>query len=87
MRDSHFFDNWEKVLQKGRKHYALSNGIKYGVFLTIFINFIRTRRGYTFEQVFLRSGILLDLLILVVFGIFIFATFMWWLNNYFYNKR
>lgn len=87
MKDSQFFNNWERVLQKGRRYYALSNGVKYGIFLTIFINFIRMQKGYSFEQVFLRKGILLDLLILIVFGILIFATFMWWLNNYFYSKR
>lgn len=87
MNDHQFFKRWENIKQKGRLRYALQNGVKYGIFLTVFMNVMKIARGFTFSQAFLSVNILVELLVFTIFGILVFATFMWWLNNYFYGKK
>ncbi len=87
MNDQQFFKRWEAIKQKGRFRYALNQGIKYGIFLTVFINVMKIIKGLSFSQAFLSPNILFEWLIFTLFGILIFGTFMWWLNNYFYGKK
>ncbi len=86
MNDHQFFRRWEVIKQKGRFRYAFIQGIKYGIFLTVFMNLMKMTRGSSFSQAFFRANILLEWVIFTLFGILLFGTFMWWLNNYFYNK-
>lgn len=86
MNDHQFFSRWQNIKQKGRLRYALSYGLKYGVFLTVFTNLLKLNQ-FTFSEIFIRPSILFEWLIFTIFGIVFFATFMWWLNNYFYTKR
>lgn len=87
MNDHQFFKRWEAIKQKGRFRYALTQGIKYGIFLTVFMNVIKMSKGLSFSQSFFSLTILFEWLIFTLFGILIFGTFMWWLNNYFFGKK
>lgn len=87
MNDHQFFRRWEITKQKGRFRYALNQGIKYGIFLTVFINIMKMTKGFSFSQAFLSVNILFEWFVFTLFGMLIFGTFMWWLNNYFYNKK
>lgn len=87
MNDHQFFKRWEAIKQKGRFHYALTQGVKYGIFLTVFMNVMKLTKGYSFSQAFLNKSIIVEWIIFTLFGMLLFGTFMWWLNNYFYNKR
>lgn len=86
MNDHQFFKRWEAIKQKGRFRYAFTQGVKYGIFLTVFTNLLKLSR-FSFSEIFFRTGILFEWAVFTLFGIVFFATFMWWLNNYFYNKR
>lgn len=86
MNDHQFFNRWEAIKQKGRFRYALSHGLKYGIFLTVFMNLLKLNQ-FSFAEIFIRTGILFEWVLFTIFGILFFGTFMWWLNNYFYNKR
>ena len=44
-------------------------------------------KGFSFSQAFLSVNILFEWFVFTLFGMLIFGTFMWWLNNYFYNKK
>ncbi len=87
MNDHQFFKRWEAIKEKGRFRYALNQGIKYGIFLTVFINVMKLTRGLTFSEAFLTTNILVEWITFTLFGILVFGTFMWWLNDYFYKKR
>ncbi len=87
MNDHQFFKRWEAIKQKGRFRYALNQGIKYGIFLTIFINVMKMMKGLSFSQAFLSLNIFVEWVVFTLFGMLIFGTFMWWLNNYFYSKK
>lgn len=87
MNDHQFFKRWKSIKEKGRFRYALTQGIKYGIFLTIFMNVMKMAKGLSFSQAFFSINILVEWLIFTLFGMLVFGTFMWWLNNYFYGKK
>lgn len=86
MNDHQFVKRWEDIKEKGRLRYSLNQGLKYGVFLTVLMASMDTFKGVPFAVAFFSLTTLVKLLIFSVFGIFVFATFMWWLNSYFYKK-
>lgn len=86
MNDHQFVKRWEDIKEKGRLRYALNQGLKYGVFLTVLMALMDTFKGVSFAVAFFSLTTLVKLLIFSIFGVFVFATFMWWLNSYFYKK-
>ncbi len=86
MNDYQFFKHWQTIKEKGRLRYALNQGLKYGVFLTVLMALMDIFKGTSMVEAFFSLTTLVKLVIFSVFGIVVFATFMWWLNNYFYNK-
>lgn len=88
MNDNQFFKRWEAIRQKGRLHYALTQGLRYGVFLTLFINILQVWQTHlTIKEVFLSPTIAYQLVIFTLFGNIVFGTLMWWLYNYLYSKK
>jgi hypothetical protein len=86
MNNHQFSKRWESIKEKGRFRYATTQGIKYGIFLTIFMNLMKLTRGLSMSEAFLRPTIIVEFVLFTLFGMLLFGTFMWWMNNYFYKK-
>lgn len=82
-KEKRFLSYWEEKQRNGRIRFAILNGILLGSFVFI----VMTCIGYLFDNTLgTRNELLLNLVLLVIGGMFYEGGFTWWANSRRYKK-
>ena len=85
LKDKKFIDNWGKTRKMGRKKFMIVVGGLWGVLTAIFMQFFELL-DTSFKEAFFSKDFLIQLIIFIVSGIFLFGLIMWRINEKKYLK-
>ena len=84
-KDKKFIDNWGKTRKMGMKKFMIVVGGLWGVLTAIFMQFFELL-DTNFKETFFSKDFLIQLIIFIVSGIFLFGLIMWRINEKKYLK-
>ena len=84
-RDKKFIEKWSKIREKGKFIYMIKSGLLFGLFTVILMQLLKLDE-MTFRELFLSKFFVVNLLIHMVIGVFVYGYVMWLFAEKKYRK-
>ena len=84
-RDKKFIEKWSKTREKGKFNFMIRNGLLFGLFTVILMQLLKLDE-MSFRELFLSKFFLVNLLIHMVIGVFVYGYVMWLFAEKKYRK-
>ena len=84
-RDKKFIEKWSKTREKGKFNYMIRNGLLFGLFTVILMQLLKLDE-MSFRELFLSKFFVVNLLIHMVNGVFVYGYVMWLFAEKKYRK-
>ena len=75
-RDKKFIEKWSKTREKGKFNFMIKSGLLFGLFTVIFMQLLKLDE-MSFRELFLSKFFVVNLLIHMVIGVFVYGYVMW----------
>ena len=84
-RDKKIIEKWSKTREKGKFNFMIRTGLLFGLFTVILMQLLKLDE-MTFIELFLSKFFLVNLLIHMVMGVFVYGYVMWLFAEKKYRK-
>ena len=84
-RDKKFIEKWSKTREKGKFNFMIKSGLLFGLFNVILMQLLKLYE-MSLRELFLSKFFVVNLLIHMVIGVFVYGYLMWLFAEKKYRK-